>query len=257
MKHPIPTQEFKEKLIKIIKNNDSKLKDKNVNDLIEKLYINSDNHPSKPGKPNLKKIKATTEVAFQRGIYNSKNTCLIKIENSLEETNRIDWLDIELPVVLSKKSRRPCIDIIGLNKDKLVLCELKYTKTNAKTFGDNPMYAVFELLIYYYFIRINFKKLDEFKIFHELESNKNFNWEKYLKNSVPLLIVTANDYYWKYWLRTIDNKTKLLNAIRNLKEELQIEIQLFKTEDENYANQSNGNPYQPKVTSNIWTKICN
>lgn len=257
MTHPLTTQEFKEKLEDLISNNPKIKNPKVIADLKNKLNFVSEKHPSKPGKPNLQGIKSVTEVAFQRGIYNGATTNLI--ENLLDDDKIINWIDLELPVVLSKNRRRFCIDIIGSTKDKLVLCELKFNKLGANP-SDNPMYAIFELLIYYHFVRNNFKDLDELKIFHNLPSNKNFNWEKYLKNSVPLLLVTANASYWKYWLNRKNYKTELLKEVSVLEKELHIEIQLYETDDEDFLEQKkmgDNESYSPKVASNIWTKLCN
>lgn len=257
MTHPNSTQDFKLKLENLISSNSKITNPKVKVDLINKLNFISEKYPSKPGKPSLESVTSVTEVAFQRGIYKGGSTYLI--ENLLDAGKIIDWIDLEIPVVLSKKKRRFCIDIIGSNKNKLVLCELKYTKVGANP-SDNPMYAVFELLIYYNFVRNNFKELDELKIFHDLESSKDFTWEKYLKNSVPLLLVTANASYWKYWFKRENYKTGLLKEIADLEKELHIEIQLFETKDEDFLEQmkNGGNEtYSPKVKSNIWNKICN
>ncbi|MBC7525535.1 MAG: hypothetical protein H7239_14000 [Flavobacterium sp.] len=250
MTHPISIQEFKEKLKNLISNS-SKITNPKVKDsLIRKLNFISNNHFSKPGKPNFDKIKADTEVAFQRAIYNGITT---QLQN---ESEIVKWIDIEVPVVLSENRRRPCIDIIGSNKDKLVLCELKFKKKSNPS--DTPYYAVFELLIYYYFVRCNYENLDEFNVFHDLATTKNFKWEKYLKNSTPQLIVTANDSYWEYYLKRKDYKMELSKAIEELENVLNIKVQLFKTKNENFDIQKQkgeNETYCPKVTSNIWTEI--
>ena len=159
MTHPISTQEFKEKLQKSISNSSKITNQKVKNNLIEKLKSTPNTHPSKPGKPNFDKIKADTEVAFQRAIYNGTNTHL----QNESESEIVKWIDIEIPVVLSKNRRRPCVDIIGSNNDKLVLCELKFKKKSNPR--DTPYYAVFELLIYYYFVRSYYEDLDEENVF--------------------------------------------------------------------------------------------
>ncbi len=253
MTHQISIQDFKEKLEHLISSNSKITNPKIKDNLIEKLKFVSEKHPSTPGGANLNDIKSITETAFQRGIFNGKNTILT--ENLLDEGKIIDWIDLEIPIVLSNKRRRFCIDLIGSNKDKLILCELKYTKKESNP-SDSPMYAVFELLIYYNFIRNNFKDLDELKIYHDLPSNKNFNWENHIKKSVPLLLVTANAYYWKYWFKRKNFKIELLKEIADLEKQLHIEIQLFEAEDECFSKQKGENKtYSPKVQSNIWTKI--
>jgi hypothetical protein len=248
MTHPITIQKFKEKLENLILNSSKITSEKNRNKLKQKLDFNSKYHPSKPGKPNLDKIKADTEVAFQRAIYNGTNTHL------QNESEIVKWIDIEIPVVLSENRRRPCVDIIGTNNDKLVLCELKFNKKSNP--NDSPYYAIFELLIYYYFVRCNYKDLDKENIFHDLPTTKNFRWEEYLKNSTAQLLVAANDSYWKYYLKRKNYENELLNEISILENELQIKIQLFKTVDEDFLKQKESNlTYKPNVTSNIWKRI--
>lgn len=249
MTYPISIQEFKKKLETIIFKSNKITNPKVKENLIEKLNFKSNIHPSKPGKPNFDKIKADTEVALQRAIFNGKTTIL------QNESAIVEWIDIEIPVVLSENRRRPCVDIIGIKKDKLILCELKFKKKSNPR--DTPYYAVFELLIYYYFVRCNYENLDKFNICHDLSTTKNFKWEKYLKNSLPQLIVAANDSYWKYYLQRKDYEIELLKVIEELENLLNIKIQLFKTVNENFDIQKGENDtYSPKVTSNIWTEIC-
>lgn len=257
MTHPIPIPKFREKLEKLISVNAKIINPKVKLNLIKKMSVVSERHPSRPGEPNLDNIKSVSEVAFQRGIFNSVNSRLIK--DVLNEDKIIDWIDMEIPVVLNKNRRRSCIDLMGSVGNKLVLCELKFSKPGSKP-SDSPMYAVFELLLYYYYVRCNFKELDELGVFHDLPSTKNFNWEKYLKNCVPLLLVTANSGYWEYWFKKKNYKVELLQEISVLEKELQIEIQLFQTVDEDFFEQkrkSVSETYSPKVASNIWTNLHN
>ena len=212
MTHPISTQEFKEKLKKSICNNQKiSTNPKRKVELIDKLAdlskIISDKK-SNPGEPKLTNIKATTEVAFQRAIYNGRNT-------KLYENTEVNWIDIEIPVVLGGKGRRHCIDMIGATSDKnnLVLCELKYSgKTKSE---DSPTYAIFELLIYYYFVRCNFKNLDSHSVYHKLETTKNFNWKSFLSSDIPRLVIAANNSYWEFWFEKKKiNKSDLLKEVK-------------------------------------------
>ena len=84
--------------------NSSKITNPKVkNNLISKLNFISNQHFSKPGEPNFNKIKADTEVAFQRAIYNGINT---QLQN---ESEIVKWIDIEIPVVRCKSIQRSII----------------------------------------------------------------------------------------------------------------------------------------------------
>jgi hypothetical protein len=256
MTHPIPTETFKKKLEDLIKVNskistNSKRKVELLAKLVDESKIISDKK-SIPGKPKLTKIKATTEVAFQRAIYNG-------ISSKLNENTEVNWIDIEIPVVLGEKGRRHCIDMIGTTSDKnnLVLCELKYSgKTKSE---DSPTYAIFELLIYYYFLRCNFKNLDSHNVYHKLETTKNFSWEGYLSSDIPKLVIAANNSYWEFWFgKKRINKSDLLKDVIEFEKEFGVKIELFETSNDEFRNQKGDSiDYEPKVISNVWTKICN
>lgn len=250
MTHPISLQEFQSKLMTLISENPIISTNQNLIDKLKDLKHIEETYPSNPKRLGGNGIKDVGEKALQRGILFGKSTLLDY--GSLKPSESVNWIDIEVPVVLSNNGRRPSIDMIGLSKDKLILSEIKYN--NKK---DSPIYAVFELLIYYYFIRYNYEKLDKENVFHKSEITKNFKWENYLKNSVPLLLVTANTSYWQYWFNNKINRVDLLKEILIIENKLQIEIQLFITEDENFSEQKgNNDTYTPKLKSNIWTKIC-
>ncbi len=141
-------------------------------------------HSTKPSKLR-PLISATGEKAYQRAIK-EKGTQL----DSLDE---IIWNDLELPVVFNKNARRLSVDLAGtLNSSTPVLCELKY---GTDTYHSNsPIYAAIELLIYYYLIQDNHELLDANNVFH---GDKSFVWSHFNDNSI--LIVGANESYWKYW----------------------------------------------------------
>lgn len=256
MTHPITTEKFKKKLEDLIKNNskistNSKREIELLCKLVDESKIINDKK-SIPGKPKLTKIKATTEVAFQRAIYNG-------INSELNEHTEVNWIDIEIPVVLGEKGRRHCIDMIGATSDKnnLVLCELKYSgKTKSE---DSPTYAIFELLIYYYFLRCNFRNLDNHNVYHKLETTKNFSWESYLSSDIPKLVIAANNSYWEFWFgKKKINKSDLLKDVMEFEKEFGVKIELFETSNDEFRNQKGDNiDYEPKVISNVWKKICN
>jgi hypothetical protein len=257
MTHPLTKQEFKNELEKIISNNSKISANKNLKNKLEDLKYTEESHPSNPKSLSKNGIADVGEKAFQRGIYYGESTSLNY--SSLKPLEKITWIDIEIPVVLSNKSRRPCIDIIGTTESNLILCELKHSKEKINP-TESPIYAVYELLIYYYFVRCNFKNLDIEKVYRPIAQEKEFNWEKYLKDSVPLLLVTANASYWKYWFKRENYKTELLKEIADLEKKLHLEIQLFETEDEDFVEQKKkgeNERYTPIVESKIWTKICN
>ena len=254
MTHPVPIAEFYNKLKNLIKiNSNISTNTKKKKELLAKFEDLSkiiSNKKSSPGEPKLTNIKATTEVAFQRAIYNGRKT-------KLNEKTEVNWIDIEIPVVLGTKGRRHCIDIIGATSDKknLVLCELKYSgKTKSE---DSPTYAIFELLIYYYFLRCNFKNLDSHKVYHKLETTENFSWEGYLSIDIPRLVIAANNSYWEFWFEKKKiNKNDLLKEVNGFEKEFGVEIELFETSNDDFINQKRDSiDYEPKVISNVWTKI--
>jgi len=245
--------EFKAVLLNFIANS-------NLHELeeLKKILIDEANiirnYPSSPGKPNLTNIKSIGETAFQRGIFNSGETLLdCKNSNGLE---RIKWLDLELPVTFNKNARRCCLDLIGSLDDIPVICELKFRKPSKPSKSNHPLYGVVELLIYYYLIYCNYKKLEEHKIHHQLD-NSSFTWSDFAKNETPLLLLVANKSYWTYWLNRKDiNKTELFQKLSELGKRLGLNIHLFEAEDIDFLKQKGNNEtYKPDVTSKIWTKI--
>ena len=204
-------------------------------------------HPSKPGK-FAEKIKDTSEKAYQRAILFDKNT---KLNDKAD--NEITWYDIELPVVLNKNSRRQCIDLIGYDKNRFVLCELKFN--NKK---DSPIAATRELLEYYRLIFKNAGYLDKYSIHHSNEMcNKDWQWTSILRDN-PLLVVAANEKYWKYWMKKKNlDFNKQLQEIKTWSIELGIDIDLYKTEDFDFMSQRNNqSAYWPKlITNRPWIRI--
>lgn len=233
---------------------DYKFNNNRFNELKESIQSSEykdGNNPTFPGKPNLDKIASVTETAFQRAIFNGK------FSNLNDSTKKIEWIDLELPVTLSSKSRRKCIDLIGLYEGNPILCELKYKN---KSDGDRPEYAIFELLSYFNFVKWNFEKLDKHSVHHK--ECRDFRWEEIANHPKPTLIVAANKRYWKDWFNKNTHKgsykDNLLGRIDALDENLKINICLFRANDEDFLTQKekgDSGKYEPIVTSKIWHQI--
>jgi len=245
----ISKEDFKIKLIEFIASHNNNLLDALRKKLEDDINCSGD-YSTKPGKPNLDNIKSTGETAFQRAIFNGEYSIL----NYGKEigNKKVVWNDFELPVTLNTKSRRISIDLIGLINNKPVLCELKYHgKSQSK---DQPIYAIVELLMYYYFIQCNYKKLDKYNVHHDLLL-KDFKWEIIVENSTSQLLVVANKKYWDYWFKKTSKK-ELLKQTLALSVDLNTNIHLFETQDEDYIKQKGiQETYKPTASSNIWTKI--
>ncbi|MDP2335546.1 MAG: hypothetical protein Q8N05_03660 [Bacteroidota bacterium] len=197
-------------------------------------------HPSKPGSFK-EAIADTSEKAYQRAILFGRSTILNDKPNQ-----QVHWYDIELPVVLNKNSRRPCIDLIGHDSRRFVLCELKFGNNKS----DSPIAAVRELLEYYRLIIINSKYLDQYKIHHKnsICNEHTWNWASILEN-IPLILIAANEGYWKHWRKTttIDYEDQL-KQIKLWSNELGLDIALYETKDYDFKSQRNNKPsYWPKL----------
>jgi hypothetical protein len=243
----ITKEEFKNYLIDFISNSKYKELEK-----LKEVLVNTDNetveYPSNPGKPSLENISATTEAAFQRAIFNEKET---KLDYGKAEKEVVKWLEIELPVVLNKNSRRLCLDLIGALDGVPVICELKYSY---KSNSDHPIYGIIELLVYYYYIHCNYEKLDKHDVHHHLVLN-DFKWSVIVKNAFPKLLLVANEKYWNYWFNR-ENKNEFLKQVLELCKKLDVNINCFVAKDEDFHSQKGENEkYTPKLTSNTWTKL--
>lgn len=221
-------------------------KTKNFDSLAEivKEYENEKYH-TKPGKLSLENIKSTGETAYQRAIFLSKKT-------TLKSSGEVAWNDLELPVVFSGNSRRRCVDLIGTLSDNTpVLCELKFTSSN--TYHSNsPIYAVVELLIYYYLIKDNCEELDKKEVFHKDEKVISFKWRDF--NSDSIFIIGANKKYWDYWLNRYE---KQKNEVDLWLKSLPLKIHFFSSDDFNFKEQKrNEEKYTPSVLGkNEWTEV--
>ena len=198
---------FKERILKIIeeaKKIDKRKKVDNLRQFVE--GYTKEIHTTNPGKLSLDNINATTETAYQRKIFSS-------VKTNLNTIGEVLWIDMELPVVFKKSRRRKCVDLIGiLNDNTSVLCELKLA--SEKNRSDSPIYAVIELLIYYYLIQENYKELDEQNVFHEDKRVKEFKWEHI--NHSTVFIIGANDMYWNHWKKRYEKQKNDIELWKNL-----------------------------------------
>ncbi|MFA7444618.1 MAG: hypothetical protein WCY89_01625 [Flavobacteriaceae bacterium] len=237
---------MKTEILKLIYKAKDFEKGKSINTLNEILngYKKEEYH-TKPSNLSLENIKSTGETAYQRAIFLSEKTIL-------EKLGEVVWNDLELPVIFSKSPRRRCVDLIGtLNNNTLVLCELKFTSSNSY-YSNSPIYAVVELLIYYYLIKDNKEELDNKKVFHIGERVTSFNWSDFNNNSI--FVVGANEKYWDYWLERYE---KQKNEIDLWLKSLPLKVRFFSSDDFDFKKQKeNKEEYTPSIFDKTeWTEI--
>lgn len=245
-KQYLSKEEYRERLLKIIKSvDDTTIKD------FEKMIECPENygkHTTNPDEISFE-IKDTGEKAFQRAI-------LLNGKTTLEDNMSIDWIDGELPVVFNKNSKRRCPDLLGYLEDIPVICELKFVVPDTSSKSDSPIYAVIELLTYYCFIQYNVDALVEQKVGHT--NRELYRWEDITKKN-PLLLVCANESYWKKWLNTKNNyQDNLFKYISQWSKELGININLFQTDDFDFKRQKGDRErYAPDLYGkNKLEKLC-
>lgn len=240
---------IKEVLIREL--NHPHIKGKKFKDLLS-LILDDQNlrssYPTQPGKPNLDRIRSTTETAFQRAIFNGAYSIL----QFHDHEKTIHWVDLELPVTLSANPRRKCVDLIGQIDHQPTLCELKFMDRSA---SDEPKYAAFELATYYYFVLCNYDKLDAGKVHHDLDRQNVFAWQEVVREE-PLLLVAANEKYWADWLGRKGYRDDLSKLVKRLNAELQTSLCLFQLEDIDFKRQKgNKDTYKPVVSSRYWKQL--
>lgn len=189
-------------------------------------------------------IKDTGEKAYQRAIFPERT--------QLGSIGEIAWNDLELPIVFNRNSRRLSVDLIGkLNNNQSVLCELKFgTKTNH---SNTPIYAVIEVLLYYYLIRANHKELNDKKVFHK--NGIPFDWSDLNQNSI--LIVAANEEYWQHWKGDYE-KEKI--DIKSWLNSLIPKTTFFSFDNIDFKEQKESKGIDGKYTSSVsgkteWTEV--
>ncbi len=176
-------------------------------------------HRTMPGKVKWNTTSGN-ETDYQRKIFESKTRLM-------PEKSTVEWYDLELPVTFSGSGRRDCIDLIGKVGDQFLLCELKHMKTSQ---GDNPVYAMYEALKYYYCILKNHPKMDKLRtVHHEGKDCKKFKWGDFA--SKPIIMVVANKNYWDCWLakgKGTRYSDMLKSEIAKM-EEIGIDVRFYKT----------------------------
>lgn len=161
---------------------------------------------SNPGELDFN-IRDTSEKALQRSLLlQTINGNSPKYGSSI-----INWIDLELPVILSKNARRPSIDLVGRDENgSLVLCEVKFNNTI-----DSPHDAECEILNYVAEILLHYKELDENEIHHSNMNHMKFKWEE-IVDKKPRVMIIADRGYWEYWQRKIKMaKTATQKSIRS------------------------------------------
>lgn len=215
--------------------------------ILDDLNLDSD-YPTQPGRPNLDRIKSTTETALQRAIFNG-GFSILQFDDG---ESVIEWLDLELPVTLSTFSRRKSVDLVGRVDNIPILCELK---VKGRASGDEPNYAVLELATYYYFVLCNHLRLDAVEAHHRLERQDSFAWRDVVSD-VPLLLVAANERYWQYWLEEKVYRDRFLRLVGNLNAKLRTRICAFRLENVDFELQKGGkDTYMPTIHSKCWRQI--
>lgn len=185
-----------------------------------------------------KNIAGTGETAYQRAIIDKQKTNFNEF--------KIDWIDIETPVIPGGSSRRNCLDLIGIAEEnnKVVLVELKDEG------GDNPFDAAFQIIEYF---------LDIVKNSTELKLHKNIgksystiadiyqNKKPDKKNTV--LIVAGPVNYWKEWEDSINLSALLKEFKKIIEKDYTLHFAKFPTEK--FSDQKlNENKYTPELKNN-------
>jgi hypothetical protein len=238
-------QDFKKYLLDFIDKSEIKELDK-LKLRLSDLSNEKNDYKSVPGEASLGGISSKGETAFQRGIFNAQNV-LLDYGKTVRE---IQWLDIEIPVVLNKNRRRPCVDLIGITSDEIpVICELKYHKSKS----DHPIYGIVESLMYYYYIRCNYELLDKYDIHHT--GLKKFEWSYIANFQSPKLLLVANKKYWDYWLNRVD-KENFSRQVKCFCDKLNVNIECFSADDEDFEFQKGEyEKYTPVISSNRWMVV--
>ncbi|QNJ97047.1 hypothetical protein [Constantimarinum furrinae] len=241
----LTVEDFKKYLLDFIEKSEIKEMDR-LKLRLSDLGNEKNDYKSMPRKVSLGNIRSKGETAFQRGIFNSQNT-LLDYGNTLKEVN---WLDLEIPVVLNKNPRRPSLDLIGITSDDIpVICELKYHKSKS----DHPIYGIVELLMYYYYILCNHELLDKYDIHHT--GLKKFEWSFIANFESPKLLLVANKRYWNRWLNRIGEEI-FSSQMKYFKDNLNVNIECFSTDDEDFeAQKGDCEKYIPVISSNRWLKV--
>jgi hypothetical protein len=197
------------------------------------------------------------ESAYQRAIINAEVATL--------GNEQVTWLDIELPVVFQPTRR---IDLLGRSsRSHLVLCELKHhgprinPRSKRKPSGrGSPMYALFELLIYYFFILKHGRGLQEQTSAHTNRKG-NWDWMEFKEQANVRLVIAANRNYWVRWenYHRWDQLATRVSAVQARLRNL-LAIQFFSTPDPTppfpeQCKASSGTTFVPAPLKGDWEEI--
>jgi hypothetical protein len=187
--------------------------------------MESEDYRTRPGHFSGKvSDKNTNETAFQRALYSHSKLTLFG--DGLETP--LTWRDIELPIILSKQSRRRCVDLIGRIRINgtccTFLCELKYAKPGTAPPGNAVDYAVFEALLYYAIVNRDHPLLDGRKVHHE--NGESFTWKAVSESRV--ILVLANDNFW-IPAQQRPNLERIRNLVKEVRQSLGIRVLLCST----------------------------
>ena len=162
------------------------------------------------------------ETAFQRALYRSGELSFV----GSGRTSSLTWKDIELPIILSTKSRRRCVDLIGQTRPHgTFLCEVKHAKEGAAVPGNAVDYAIFEALLYYAIIERDYVLLDEEKVYRPPKPPR-FSWKAVRESRVVLVL--ANDYFWA-GARQSQSRVRITNLAADVHDSLDVQMLLCST----------------------------
>lgn len=199
----------------------------------------SKRHQTKPGAfSEMVSNNNLGETAFQRALYKSKRVVLC-FEDTEED---ITWIGIELPIVFSARSRRPCIDLIGRSKRfGSFLCELKYAADERHGAGNLPDYAILQAVLYYAIVKRDHTALDDEKVYRNSDT---FHWKDVLQSKV--LMVLGNQNVWNKAHKK-DNLKRIATLIADIRESLGIRVLFCCVPDYSFigANKGDGR-YEPE-----------
>lgn len=226
---------------------------KNLNDILQQKQCD---HPTSPATFTESVHKNNIgETAYQRAIFKATSA-------NLGNFGMARWWDMEIPVVFNKSSRRPSLDLIGQLQDdkRMVFCELKYANPATGSKSNGPVYALLELLVYYFHIQNNAGKLKHAKVAHKNSPFPEWheNWDLSEKPENVFLIVAANETYWKRWARS-DWKSAASSIVKTC--QLDTNVQFFSTPDptpfliDQAEKADSKKRYIPAPLSEIWA-VC-
>jgi len=202
---------------------------------------------SEPG-PLLLKLAGTSENAYKYAFLKGKQAQINFVNG---KSIKLDWLDMEVPVMPGENPRRRCLDLIGKtregNKADFVIAELK------KEGGDSPFYAAYEAIFYALSVKNNTKELVHHPSFDGAPIE---NYWKYYKNC-KYLIVAATNKYWEMWKDHLNKLKDISSWVENKYKYKLIYAEFnkvdFKTQKQNSVN----GKYSPSVPNEIriWNQV--